>query len=81
MFLQHLRAKREDYALTQYDICRYLKVSDVAYRTWEQGVRKPSEKHLVELKRIFRILETCNGAKGCTASVRETNRKILDKEF
>lgn len=75
--LNNLKALRQKYWLTQYDICRYVGVSDVAYRTWEQRVRKPSYKHLQVLGDMFDIL----GLSESVISSREDAIKILDEEF
>lgn len=51
-----MKELRERYGLTQYDVCRYVGVSDVAYRTWEQGVREPTLQNKNRLIRIYNIL-------------------------
>ena len=75
--LKKMRELRERYFLKQYDICRYIGVSDVAYRTWELRVRKPNDEHFKALRTIFGILSQNE----TEIASREDAIDILDREF
>ena len=75
--LTMIKKLREKYFLKQYDICRYIGVSDVAYRTWELRVRKPNDEHLKALKTIFGILRNNEAM----VVDRDAAIEILDREF
>lgn len=75
--LTMIRELRQKYHLKQYDMCRYIGVSDVAYRTWELKVRKPNDEHLGVLKAIFKTLREHEG----DIPDRETALNILDEEL
>lgn len=72
-----LRELREKFYLMQYDICRYIGVSDVAYRTWEHHVRRPNDEHLEKLKAVFLLLDTHADEIGD----RESALNVLELEF
>lgn len=78
--LTELREMREKYGLTQYDICIYIGVSDVAYRTWEMRVRRPREEHLRKLSEIFSILKDNEEAIGNRSVAIETLNELLIAE-
>lgn len=75
--LTELGNLRKDFGLKQYDICRYIGVSDVAYRTWEQKVRQPNDVNFYNLRQIFEILESHR----LEITDRQKALDILDKEF
>lgn len=77
MELKELRRERKKYYLTQYDVCRYIGVSDIAYRTWERMVRRPKEEHWKRLNYVFTVLE------GCSGEIKDRNSAILvlEREF
>lgn len=77
MDLKQVKILREKYHLTQYDICRYVGVSDVSYRTWEHRVRKPRTEHIEKLRDIFNILKKHESE----IISREVAIDLLDKEF
>ena len=75
--MSQLKTLRKKHFLMQYDVCRYLDVSDVAYRTWELMIRRPSEKNYSHLKAFFTLLENNCDQFNDRASCLE----FLDKEF
>lgn len=75
--LTMIKELRQKYHLKQYDMCRYIGVSDVAYRTWELKVRKPNDEHLEILKSIFKILREHE----IEIVDRQDALNILDKEL
>lgn len=75
--LGQIKQLRKKYFLTQYDMCGYIGVSDVAYRTWECRVRRPNEIHYEKLKAIFYILDSFSNE----IIDRETALDVLDREF
>lgn len=77
LYLHDLKNIRKKFYLMQYDICRYVGVSDIAYRTWEQRVRKPNEEHYQRLSDIFDILNERSGE----IKDRESAIQVLDREL
>ena len=75
--LPMIRDLRKQFYLKQYDICRYIKVSDVAYRTWESRVRRPNDEHLASLKKLFLLLDS----HAIEVVDRQSALDILDREF
>lgn len=75
--LKDLRKMRERYGLTQYDMCIYIGVSDVAYRTWESKVRRPRDKHIERLIEIFSILNDNEEAIGNREMAVELLNEVL----
>lgn len=75
--LKDLKKLRKKFYLMQYDICRYVGVSDVAYRTWEQRVRRPNEEHYKRLQDIFDILYAFSEQ----INSRESAMEVLDREL
>lgn len=75
--LYDLKKYRQRFFLTQYDICGFLGVSDVAYRTWELRVRKPKDKNFDRLIEIFNILD--KNAEKC--ETREASLAILEESL
>ena len=75
--LFRLRDFRKRFYLKQFDICRYVGVSDIAYRTWEKHVRKPNDEHLERLKFVFDILNSCEDE----IKDRESALMVLEREL
>lgn len=75
--LAQLKNLRKKYFLMQYDMCRYIGVSDVAYRTWELRVRRPNDEHYKVLKSIFSVLNKFKAE----ILDRESALEILDREL
>lgn len=72
-----IKELREKFYLMQYDICRYIGVSDVAYRTWEHRVRRPNDEHLEKLKSIFFLLDSHSD----DITDRDSALNILEREY
>lgn len=75
--LFRLRDFRKKYYLKQFDVCRYVGVSDIAYRTWEQHVRKPNDEHLERLKYVFEVLHSFSSE----IKDRESAINVLEREL
>lgn len=75
--LTMIKQLRDEYQLLQFDICRFLRVSDVSYRLWELRVRKPSDINLENLKNLFEVLDIHK----IEISSREDALNFLEKEF
>ena len=75
--ITQLKDLRKKYFLMQYDMCRYIGVSDVAYRTWELRVRRPNDAHYDVLKAIFSILDKHKDE----IVDRESALYVLDREY
>ena len=75
--ITQLKDLRKKYFLMQYDMCRYIGVSDVAYRTWEFRVRRPNVAHYDVLKAIFSILDKHKDE----IVDRESALDVLDREY
>lgn len=79
--LSNLRNFRKRFYLKQFDICRFVGVSDIAYRTWEKRVRKPNGEHLEKLKYIFDILfSSSDEIKDRNSAIMVLERELGDDE-
>lgn len=76
-YLSDIKKYRKQFFLTQFDICRFLGVSDIAYRTWERKIRRPKDKNLERLKEIFNILD--ENAEKC--NTRDASLTILEEKL
>ena len=50
-----LKAKREEFGLSQNNIAIELAISRVAYNHWESGKTVPNQKHLTALAKILDV--------------------------
>ena len=50
-----LKAKREEFGLSQTSIAIELAISRVAYNHWESGKTVPNQKHLTALSKILDV--------------------------
>lgn len=76
-YLNDIKKYRQRFFLTQFDICGFLGVSDIAYRTWERRIRRPKDKNLERLIEIFKVLN--KNAEKCVS--REASLAILEENL
>ena len=54
-FSERLKKLRKDAGLTQIDVASKLGISQQAYASWEQGIKKPTQENLVKIAQIFNV--------------------------
>lgn len=54
-FAERLKTLRKQVKLTQAQIAEKLNISQQAYASWEQGVKKPTQDNLVKIAQILNV--------------------------